>query len=98
MTVEYSPRALTDLREIAAYYASADRPAVGEAVAARIREVVARLETAPRSGRPVPDRENVRVAPLLRYSYNVFYAVIGETVRIVHIRHTSRRPWTGRSC
>ena len=96
MKVEYSRRALTDLRDIAAYYAASDNPTVGEAVAARIREVVARLELAPRSGRPVPDREGVRVAPLLRYSYNIFYAVIGETVRIVHIRHTSRRPWTGR--
>jgi toxin ParE1/3/4 len=96
MTVEYSRRALTDLRDIAAYYTSSDSPAVGEAVAARVEEVVARLETAPRSGRAVPDREGVRVAPLLRYSYNVFYAVIGQTVRVVHIRHTSRRPWTGR--
>jgi toxin ParE1/3/4 len=96
MRVEYSRRALTDLRDIAAYYVSSDNPTVGEAVAARVQEVVARLELAPRSGRPVPDREGVRVAPLLRYSYNIFYAVIGETVRIVHIRHTSRRPWTGR--
>lgn len=94
MKAEYSPRALTDLRNIAAYYASADNPAVGEAVAARIQEVVARLELAPHSGRPVPEREGVRVVPLLRYSYNVFYAVLGETVRIVHIRHSSRRPWT----
>ena len=96
MTVEYSRRALTDLRDIAAYYASSDHPAVGEAVATHIEEVVARLETAPRSGRRLTDREDVRVAPLLRYSYNIFYTLVGETVRIVHIRHTSRRPWTGR--
>jgi plasmid stabilization system protein ParE len=96
MTVEYSRRAVTDLRDIAAYYASSDHPAVGEAVATRIEEVVARLETAPRSGRRLTDREDVRVAPLLRYSYNIFYSLIGERVRIVHIRHTSRRPWTGR--
>jgi toxin ParE1/3/4 len=96
MTVEYSRRALTDLRDIAAYYASSDRPAVGEAVADRIAEVVVRLKTAPRSGRAVPEREGVRVAPLLRYSYNIFYTLVGDTLRIVHIRHTSRRPWTGR--
>ena len=65
-------------------------------MATRIEEVVAWLEQAPRSGRCLADREDVRVAPLLRYSYNVFYTVVGETVRIVHIRHTSRRPWTGR--
>jgi toxin ParE1/3/4 len=96
MTVEYSRRAITDLRNIAAYYAGSNHPAVGEAVADRIQEVVARLEVAPRSGRRVAEREGMRVAPLLRFSYNVFYALIGGTVRIVHIRHTSRRPWTGR--
>ena len=96
MTVEYSRRALIDLRDIAAYYASSDHPAVGEAVANRIEEVAARLQRAPRSGRRLTDREDVRVAPLLRYSYNVFYTLTGQTVRIVHIRHTSRRPWTGR--
>ena len=96
MRAEYSRRAITDLRDIAAYYASSDNPAVGEAVAARIEEVVARLERAPHSGRRLADRQDVRVAPLLRYPYNMFYSVIGETVRIVHIRHTSRRPWAGR--
>jgi plasmid stabilization system protein ParE len=96
MTVEYSRRALDDIRDIAAYYAGSDRPVVGEAVATRIEEVVVRLEQAPRSGRRLADREDIRVAPLLRYSYNIFYTLIGETVRIVHIRHTSRRPWTGR--
>jgi plasmid stabilization system protein ParE len=96
MTVEYSRRALTDLRDIAAYYASSDHPAVGEAVAARIQEVTARLEAAPRSGRPVAEREGVRVVPLLRHSYNIFYTLAGGTVRVIHIRHSSRRPWPGR--
>lgn len=32
---------------------------------------------------------------MLRFRYNVFYAVTGDRVRILHIRHTSRRPWTG---
>lgn len=95
MKVEYSRRALTDLRDIAAYFANSDHPAVGEAVAARIEEVVARLAQAPRSGRPVAERPEVRVAPLLRYRWNIFYSVSAEVVRIVHIRHTSRRPWTG---
>jgi toxin ParE1/3/4 len=95
MKVEYSRRALSDIRDIAAYFANSDNPAIGEAVADRIREVVARLEQAPRSGRPVPERPDVRVAPLLRYRWNVFYVVRGDSVRIVHIRHTSRRPWIG---
>jgi toxin ParE1/3/4 len=95
MKAEYSRRAVSDIREIAAYYAHSNNPAAGEAIATRIQDVVERLLRAPQSGRPVAERPGVRVAPLLRYRWNVFYAVSGETVRILHIRHTSRRPWTG---
>ena len=93
MKAEYSRRAVSDIREIAAYYSHSNNPAAGEAVATRIQEVVERLLRAPQSGRPVTERRGVRVAPLLRYRWNVFYTVNGETVRILHIRHTSRRPW-----
>jgi plasmid stabilization system protein ParE len=95
MRVEYSRRALSDIRDLAAYYASSDAPSVGEAVAARIQEVVMRLSQAPQSGRPVAERPGVRVVPLLRFRWNIFYAVRGDSLRIVHIRHTSRRPWAG---
>ena len=95
MKAEYSRRALSDLRDIAAYYASSDNPAGGDGVADRIQEVVTRLLRVPQSGRPVSERPGVRVAPLLRYRWNIFYSVKGETLRIVHIRHTSRRPWPG---
>ncbi len=95
MSVAYSRRAVADLRGIAAYYAGSDNPAVGEQVAARIRAVIARVERLPRSGRPVGQRPRVRVAPLLRYPYLVFYEPKGDGVRILHIRHSARRPWSG---
>ena len=42
----------------------------------------------------VIERPGVRVAPLVRYPYNVFYRVIADAVEILHIHHTSRRaPW-----
>jgi toxin ParE1/3/4 len=95
MKVEYASRAVSDILDIADYYVSSDDPATGERVALRIREVVARIARAPRSGRPIPERPGVRVVPLLRYRYNVFYAATDDGVRILHIRHSSRRPWTG---
>ena len=95
MRVEYSKRAIADLKAIAAFCAASDNPTLGERVAARIREVVARIARVPTSGRPVIERPGVRVVPLLRYRYNVFYAVSGDSVRILHIRHTSRAPWRG---
>ena len=95
MTVAYARRALADIRAIAAYYANSADPRVGERVAARIREVTARIGRLPESGRPVAERPDVRVAPLVRYPFNIFYAVNGGSVRILHIRHTARQPWTG---
>jgi len=93
MRVEYSKRAIADLRQIAAYYTRSGDPAVGEIIAARIKEVVARIAEFPLSGRAVVQRPDVRVALLRSYRYRIFYRVTGDAVRIVHIRHTSRRPY-----
>jgi plasmid stabilization system protein ParE len=40
--------------------------------------------------------QRVRVVPLLRYPYLIFYEITQSgTIRVLHIRHTSRRPWLG---
>lgn len=39
------------------------------------------------------DNPQVRASVVRRYPYKIFYSIVGETVRILHIRHTSRRPW-----
>ncbi len=93
MKFEYSKRAVSDLRRIADYHTRLDDPRVGERIGARIREVVAGLAPSPERGRPVVQRPGVRVVLLLQFRYKIFYRVAGETLRIVHIRHTSRRPW-----
>jgi toxin ParE1/3/4 len=93
MRVEYSKRAIADLRQIAAYRARSGSPAVEERIATRIEEVVARIAASPLSGRPVVQRPGVRVWLLLSYHYKIFYRVTEDTIRIVHIRHTSRRPY-----
>lgn len=97
MKVEYAKKALSDLRDIATYYGAFDNPVIAAKVAARIQEVVARIAGAPASGRPVIERPGVRVVSLLHYHYNIFYfyAISGATIRVLHIRHTSRRPWSG---
>jgi len=94
MRIEYSKRALSDLNDIAEYSATLADPAIGERIAVRIRQVVARIGQLPQSGRPVLQRPGVRVVPLLRYRYLIFYTVRSDAVRILHIRHTSRRPWS----
>jgi len=93
MKVEYSKRAIADLRRIADYHTRLDDPKVAERIAARIQEVVQSLTRLPDRGRPVVQRPGVRVVLLVQYRYKIFYRVAGETVRIVHVRHTSRRQW-----
>jgi toxin ParE1/3/4 len=93
MRVEYTNRALADLRKI-----SADSRAFGDVVTveARIRKVVARIAERPETAAPVVERPGMRVVPLIRYPYKIFFRVLEGRVRILHIRHTARRPWTGR--
>ncbi len=93
MRIEYSKRAITDLQKIAAYYDRSGNSAVAERIAARIQEVVVQITGSPLSGRSVVQRPGVRVVLLLGYRYKIFYRVAGETIRIIHIRHTSRRPY-----
>jgi plasmid stabilization system protein ParE len=93
MTVEYSKRAIADLRQIAAYHARSSSAVIAARIAARIQEVVARIAELPLSGRPVAQRPGVRVVLLADYRYKIFYRMAGDTIRIIHIRHTSRRPY-----
>jgi plasmid stabilization system protein ParE len=92
MKVEYSKRATVDLQKVAA-----DTRAFGEMVAAavevRIRETIAQIREHP-NGRPaVIERPGVHVATLVRYPYKIFYRILDDRVRILHIRHTSRQAW-----
>lgn len=93
MKVVFTAAALADLRSIAAYLA-ANYPAAAVAVDRRLRLVITRIARWPESSQRVIERPGVRVAPLVRYPYNVFYRVTADAVEILHIHHTSRRaPW-----
>ena len=93
MRVEYSKRALADLRQIAAYYARSGNSAIADRIAERIQQVIARIAVSPLSGRAVVGRPGVRAAVLPGHRYKIFYRVAGAAIRIVHIHHTSRRPY-----
>jgi plasmid stabilization system protein ParE len=61
MRVEYSKRAIADLRKIAAYYRDSDDPRVAMAIERRVREVVARVGRSPESAPLVTQRPGTRV-------------------------------------
>lgn len=95
MKVLYSRKALSDLSDIANYYTTSASPAVAEAIAGRLFDVINRIQRAPLSAPRVAQRSNVRAASVVRYPFRIFYRVRGDTIDILHIRHTSQRPLTG---
>jgi plasmid stabilization system protein ParE len=40
------------------------------------------------------DDPDIRVHVVRRYRYKIFYSVVGDAIEVIHVRHTSRRPWT----
>jgi toxin ParE1/3/4 len=95
MKIEYTRQALADLRKIAA-----DSRAFGEGVAAavesRIRTIIANIARHPKAAAPVAERPGMRVVPLIRYPYKIFYRILEDQVKILHIRHAARKPWTAK--
>jgi plasmid stabilization system protein ParE len=57
----------------------------------RAVELIAKL---PRSA-PTTELPEIRVTLVAGYPYAVFYRIGADTTEIIHIRHTSRRPWEG---
>jgi toxin ParE1/3/4 len=95
MKVVYTDEALHNLEEILGYTAS-NYPTASTSFQKRLRTVVARIGTWPESAQEVAARPGVRVVPLLRYPYKVFYRVTSEAVEILYIHHAARQqPWEG---
>jgi toxin ParE1/3/4 len=95
MKIEYSKRALADLRNASAYSRAAFGDIVAVALEVRIREAIEQIRHAPERAPCLEQRRDVRMMPLVYYPYKIFYRILGDAIRILHIRHASRRPWGG---
>jgi toxin ParE1/3/4 len=89
MKVIFTAEALADLDGILDYIAN-HYPAVSGQFTNRLNSVLARIAKWPESAQEVSDRPGVRVTPLIRYPYKVFYRISGEAVEILHIHHAAR--------
>ena len=87
--VVWSPVAVGQLRAIRFYIEQFNPRAAGE-VAAHLIAVGNGLEQFPQRGRPVPGTDLREV--VTDYPYIIRYRIVGNTVRILRIRQTSRRP------
>lgn len=96
MKVEYSNRAVANLRKISDDSRRAFGVRSAQALEGRIRAVIDFISREPLSMPKVDRRPGLHVAVLGRYPFGIFYRVLDDRIRIVHIRHTSRRLWSGR--
>ena len=84
MKLTYSPRARRNIREIHDWFA--DRSAKGaKAVVKAIRTTAELIGEYPKIGR-VSDIEGVRVLPVVKYPYLVYYMIGTDEVVIAHVR------------
>ena len=95
MKVEYSNRAVADLREISAESRRAFGADVAGALETRIRGVINRISKDPLSAPELDQRPGAHVVPLIRYPFKIFYRVLEDRIVIEHVRHAARRPWPG---
>ena len=87
--VVWSPRAVDDVRAIAAHIAG-DSLAYAKSVAQKIMASTRRLATFPMSGRAVPEFGDEHIREVFAYSYRIIYRVDGETVTIAAVVHGKR--------
>jgi toxin ParE1/3/4 len=92
MKVVFTGAARRDLDEILSYLAE-NQPSLVGPVENRIHAVLEILGRWPESARVVAQRPEIHVASLIHYPYRIFYRMANDAIEIVHIRHTSRRPW-----
>jgi plasmid stabilization system protein ParE len=89
--LRYSARATRDLAEIADYL-GARSPKGARSVERRIHKVIDLIATFPGAGRSLDQRPAVRVIPLGRYPYLVFYTLRDDEIVVLHVRHGAREP------
>lgn len=95
MIVRYSPRATRDLQSIQEYLSErSPRGALNvlTAIYAAVEFVRRHPAAAQSTNLPAVSAKIVQ-----RYRFKIFYRAVetDNAIEIIHVRHTSRRPWSG---
>jgi toxin ParE1/3/4 len=93
MRVRYTPEAFAE-REAIFDYLDERNPQAAREVVGLIKRRIAELGEEPYKGHRT-DRPGIYTLWIAPRRYRVFYRIDHEEVVIIHIRHTSRRPWAG---
>jgi toxin ParE1/3/4 len=92
LTLAFSAKAKRDLSDIYAYLERRNA-AAAKAVIRAIEKSCLLLAASPQSARRT-SYEGVRVKPVPRYPYLIFYRAEGSNLFIVHVRHSARKSAT----
>jgi plasmid stabilization system protein ParE len=90
--VVWTRAALADLAEILDY-TELNYPSLVGPLESRLARVVSRISARPESARRVATRTSVRVVPLIRFPFRLYYHLGEDRIAILHIHHTSRQAW-----
>jgi toxin ParE1/3/4 len=88
-SVGWSPNALDDVDEIAAYIAR-DSPTYAAAVVEKILDTTRNLQNFPFLGRVVPESNQESIRERFIYSYRLIYQVQEEIITIIAVVHGKR--------
>lgn len=99
MTIRWSARARSDIREVQKYIAK-DSPYYARQFIGKIFGAIEKLIDHPKIGRQVPEAERDDVRELIFQGYRIIYAIKRDSVYIVTVVHGSRdmtrtdiKPW-----
>jgi addiction module RelE/StbE family toxin len=85
----WSELALEDLKHIHDYI-SKDSLIYANRVIEKIILRIEQLEKFPRSGRVVPELNNISIRELIHHNYRIIYKVASQKVYIVSIHHSAK--------
>jgi addiction module RelE/StbE family toxin len=85
----WSELALEDLKHIHDYN-SKDSLIYANRVIEKIILRIEQLEKFPRSGRVVPELNNISIRELIQHNYRIIYKVASQKVYIVSIHHSAK--------
>lgn len=89
MKLLYAATARADLDAIL-HHVAATYPTAHDGFVQRLRAIEQRIAQWPMSAYAVDQRKGVRVVPMIRYPYRIFYEIVDGVVHIIHVRHAAR--------
>lgn len=89
MRLVYTEAASADLDQILIDLAT-DYPAAYEGFVHRLRMVEEQITMWPRSGAIADRADDLRVVPMVRYPFKLFYMIARDRIEVVHLYHAAR--------